>query len=109
LLAGGNDVDSEFFLRELRNFLDDTGRLKGYPGKFRLKIISLFYLAEKFEKNRQYTEKQVNEVLRAWHTFEDWAMLRRELYDKRFFDRDKNGALYRLEEKAPTLAAFGLD
>jgi hypothetical protein len=36
-----------------------------------------------------YTEKEVNAILKQYHTFEDRALLRRELYDKRYFDRKK--------------------
>lgn len=94
---------------ELKNFLDNEGRLKSYPSKSKPKILSLFYLASKFEHKRRYSEKEVNQILKSWHTFDDWAMLRRDLYDRRFLGREQNGSGYWLEDSQPTLAAFGLD
>ena len=94
--------------KELKNFLDDEGRLISYPSKYKLKIMSLFYLASKFEPSKDYSEQEVNELLAAWHCFDDWAMLRRELYNKRFLGRELSGAKYWLEQIPPTLADFGL-
>ena len=71
----------------LKNFLDERGRLTAFPAKRKTKIYALCYLAEKFERDKKYTEKEVNEVLKAWHTFDDPATLRRELYDYKFLDR----------------------
>ncbi|HHT53931.1 MAG TPA: DUF2087 domain-containing protein [Clostridiales bacterium] len=93
---------------ELRNFLDGEGRLKIYPAKQKYKILSLFYLASKFKAGRIYTEKEVNLILNQWHTFGDWAMLRRELYDKGFLCRKPDCTAYWLEEKQPTISSFGL-
>ena len=70
---------------------------------------SEFYLASKFELGKRYSEKEVNEILNNWHTFEDWAMLRRDLFDKWFLGRDPKGKEYWLEEKQPTLASFGFE
>lgn len=94
---------------ELKNFLDGEGRLIQFPSKFKLKIMSLFYLASKFEHGRQYSEKEVNELLIQWHSFDDWAMLRREMYNKRFIGREQDGSSYWIEECQPELVDFGLE
>ena len=101
-------MTDSYYIDELKNFLDKDGRLKSYPVKQRPKTMALFYLASKFEKDRKYTEKEVNQILKDWHTFEDWAMLRRDLFDKWFLGRDSKGKEYWLEDKQPTLASFGL-
>lgn len=102
-------MDNQYIINELKNFLDNEGRLLSYPAKQRLKILSLFYLASKFEKGRMYSEKEVNQLLKSWHTFGDWAMLRRDLYDKWFLGRESNGSAYWLEEEQPALESFGLE
>lgn len=79
---------------ELRNFLDSVGRVKVYPSKRKNQALVVEYLATKFEPGKLYTEKQVNELLMAWHVFEDWALLRRELFDLGFLDRSPDGASY---------------
>lgn len=102
-------MGNQYILDKLKNFLDDEGKLKIYPAKQKLKILSLFYLASKFEKGKIYTEKEVNRILKDWHIFEDWAMLRRDLYDKWFLGREPNCSIYWLEETQPTLESFGLE
>jgi len=102
-------MEDQFYLSESKNFLDGEGRLKSYPAKRKFKILSLFYLASKFEKGKIYSVKEVNQILNNWHTFEDWAMLRRDLYDKFFIGREADGSAYWLEDKQPTLVSFGLE
>lgn len=102
-------MDSAILSSELQNFLDSEGRLTIYPAKQRYKILSLFYLASKFQRDRTYTEKEVNQLLKQWHTFGDWAMLRRDLYDKFFLGRQADCSSYWLEAEQPTLQSFGLE
>ena len=78
----------------LNRFLDDDGRVAVWPSKHRYKVIVLSYLATKFEYDRFYNEKDVNEILKRWHTFEDWPLLRRELVDRHYMARDTNGYRY---------------
>lgn len=92
----------------LRNFLDDAGKLKAFPAKRKMKIYALFYLSEKLEAGREYTEREINELLLNWHTFADSATLRRELYDYRFLDRSIDGRLYRLADIQPSPEKLGL-
>ena len=88
---------------QIRNFLDTEGRLTLFPGKRKKKICALFYLAEKFEAGRAYTEREINEVLLRWHAFGDPATLRRELYDYHFLDRSPDGRVYRLSQPQPVM------
>ncbi|QPC82419.1 DUF2087 domain-containing protein [Phototrophicus methaneseepsis] len=60
------------------------------------------YLASKFEPGRTYTEREVNDILNQWHTFEDWALLRRELFMYQLIARYKDGTSYWLPESEPT-------
>ncbi len=92
----------------LRNFLDAKGKLTAFPAKRKMKVYCLFYLADKFEAGREYTEREVGELLLDGHTFADPATLRRELYDYHFLDRSRDGKVYRLAEKQPTPEELGL-
>ncbi len=86
----------------LRPFFDDAGRLRQWPTKFSLQQAALAWLASAFEPGRRYTEKQVNEVLNAHHTFGDWALLRRGLCDARLLVRETDGSAYwRAPEASP--------
>ena len=92
----------------LRNFLTADGKLIAFPAKRKMKLHCLFYLAEKFEAGREYTEREINEVLLSWHSFADPATLRRELYDYHFLDRSRDGKIYTLARKQPTPQELGL-
>lgn len=93
---------------ELKNYLDKDQKLKLYPNKRRYKILSLFYLASKFEKDVEYTEKEINEILNDFHTFNDCCLLRRELYNKKFINRLDNCSKYWVEEKQPRIEDFDI-
>lgn len=62
--------------------------------------MALGFLAAKFEAGREYSEKEVNEILNQNHTFGDPAMLRRELYMKKLLDRTPDGGKYWKSYKA---------
>jgi hypothetical protein len=81
-------------MTDLQRFLDDNGLVKQWPKKLTDKKLVLAYLATKFEFGRSYHERDVNEVLKQWHTFSDWALLRRELYEQGFIDRNRSGTNY---------------
>jgi hypothetical protein len=92
-------------MNELRNLLDTEGRVQRWPSKVAQKTAVLEYLASKFEFDTSYTEPQVNAILKEWHVFSDWALLRRELFQRGLLDRTANGSSYiRLEIVAPDIA-----
>ena len=92
----------------LRNFLDADGKLTAFPAKRKMKLYALLYLAQKIPADRDFTEREMNDILLDWHTFADPATLRRELYDYGFLDRSRDGKVYRLAEKQPTPEELGL-
>ena len=100
-----NDAELKMMLK---NFLDAKEKLKAFPAKRKRKLYALIYLSGKLEMEREYTEREINEVLSNWHTFADPAMLRRELYDYRFLDRSKDGRVYRLADRQPLPEGLGL-
>ncbi|WP_432409185.1 DUF2087 domain-containing protein [Wukongibacter sp. M2B1] len=75
-------------------FLDDSGKISQVPVPTRTKIPILNYLASKFEEDRIYNEKEVNEIINRWHTFGDYFILRRLLIDYKFLKRTRNGEKY---------------
>ncbi len=79
---------------ELRHFLDENSRLLSWPAKPKKQLAALLYLADKFQWDRLYTERDVNELLDEHHIFNDAALLRRELYMKHFLDRKIDGSSY---------------
>jgi hypothetical protein len=81
-------------MSNINNFIDSTGKIKVWPSKHDAKVQVLQYLADKFEYNRFYTEKEVNRVIESNHTFGDFFLLRREMIEKKLLSRTKSGDKY---------------
>jgi hypothetical protein len=84
----------EELINNLKGFLDNELKLKVWPSKPDKKQAAVEYLASKFEFDKEYLEKEVSEIIRNNHTFNDHPMLRRELIDRRLLARTTNGAKY---------------
>lgn len=80
---------------ELRRLFDEEGRLTRWPAKLKKRLIALDWFAQHFHFDREYSEPEVNGLLNRLHTFGDWAILRRELFDRGYLDRDPDGTRYR--------------
>ena len=91
---------------ELRSFLDEKGRLTALPSRYKKQLCAIWYLAEKLEAGRDYTQDELGDALDAWHTFHDPAALRRYLTDLGLMTRERDGSVYRRADELPTLEAF---
>ncbi len=80
---------------ELNRFLNQDGQLTQWPAKHAMKHLAIGYLATKFEFGKVYHEREVNELLKQWHTFQDWPLLRRSLVDYGYLIRNRDGTEYR--------------
>ena len=86
-----DDLD-EKSQKVLKTHLHADGTIRQVPSQpAKLKVI-LNYLISKFEMNKDYTEKEVNMILRGFN--EDTAGLRRELVDAGMLDRKGDGSRY---------------
>jgi hypothetical protein len=73
------------------------GRLKTLPAQRKKQLVILRHILQAFETGVQYTEKQVNDILRRFS--EDTASLRRDLVDLGWLAREGGGERYwRVEE-----------
>jgi hypothetical protein len=68
------------------------GPLSDFPKKEKRKIVILKHIMKRFDSNKKYTEKEVNEILKQ--TYSDYVTLRRYLIEYGFMDRHKDGSLY---------------
>jgi hypothetical protein len=57
--------------------------------------LALWALWTRFDARRVYSEREVNEILKAWHTYGDHATLRRELINHRLMTRKSDCSAYR--------------
>ena len=75
----------------LKAFLNPDGSIRQIPAQPKLQVI-LNYLIQAFAPNTDYTEKEVNQILRRFH--EDTAGLRRDLVDANMLARISDGSRY---------------
>jgi hypothetical protein len=80
---------------------DGQGRLMRWPHKHSVQRLAMWVLWMQFESRRIYTEREVNEVLKAWHTWGDHVTLRRELINDRLLTRKSDGSQYRKQPARP--------
>ena len=78
--------------RVLRNFVDE-GRLTSLPAKASQRRVLLEYFADRFDRGREYSEREVNELLARFHP--DHAALRRYLVDDGLLARERGGVYHR--------------
>lgn len=82
--------------RVLHEFFDGE-RLRSIPAQRKKRVVILRKLLERFEPEREYTEREVNELLGRAH--EDVATLRREFIMYGFMHRERG--VYRLVPEPP--------
>lgn len=84
---------------KLKRYYTEDGKLIQYPQKRPMRILALIRIAEQFQVGTQYTEKEVNELIKSSIAFNDVEMIRRELYEYQFLGRQRDGSSYWAEEK----------
>lgn len=79
--------------RVLNTYLDaDSGQLIRFPSKEKKKIVILQHMIKDFEMGKEYTEKEVNEIIKQ--TYADFVTIRRYFIEYGFMDRTKDGSAY---------------
>ena len=67
-------------------------KLKVFSSKEKKKIVILRRIIREFHRDREYTEKEINEILK--NIYGDYAILRRCLVDYGYMDRTRDGSKY---------------
>ncbi|MCB8820933.1 DUF2087 domain-containing protein [Microvirga rosea] len=99
--AGLEAVDFRKLERLARCYGPD-GSLQRWPAKHSERLIALWVLWSRLPARQEFSEKDVNERLKALHAFGDHALLRRELCDFGLMERTRDGSVYRrIEQPMP--------
>lgn len=72
---------------------EDPRVLLSFPKKQKIKLVILQQIIEAFEREKVYTELEVNEILMP--VYEDYLQIRRYLIDYAFLKRNSDGSEYR--------------
>ena len=87
------DKDRE---KTIKAYIDENGAIKQFPSKEKKKIIILGEIMKSFDKNYEYSEKEVNRILQRM--YDDYVTLRRALVEYGFLDRADDCSVYRVKE-----------
>ena len=86
------EEEPEDVRKVLKTFLNADGTLKQFPPMGSKLLIVLNFIVEAFAYDTNYTEKEVNTILRRFHV--DTAALRRYLVDNNLMARESYGTRY---------------
>jgi hypothetical protein len=81
---------------------DEHGRLSRWPYKFSVQRLAMWGLWLRFDSGRTYTEREVNEILKAWTTYGDHVTPRRELVEMGLLGRKDDCSAYWKQPQRPT-------
>jgi DNA-binding transcriptional ArsR family regulator len=93
-----DDVAYEAWEKKVLDVFVEGETIQAMPTGYKKRLVVLKWLANHFEQDRRYTEREVNEIIEHHH--EDYCMLRREMVDGRLMDRE-NGVYWRLDWEMP--------
>jgi len=78
-------------MNKLINEFDEIIR---WPKNPSVKKFVINWLSNKFNCEIKYSEKKVNEIIDRYYSFNDIALLKRELISRKFLSRKNNGSEY---------------
>ena len=87
------------YQKKMSSYYDAEGKLIQYPSKKPMRVIALTKIADCLEKDRKYTEKEVNEIIRQNISFTDIELIRREMFQYGLIGRLRDGSEYWREKQ----------
>mgnify|MGYP006278185477 CR=1 FL=1 len=76
----------------MKNYFEDDGSLSIFPSKEKRKIIVLQHIIKEFEPNKEYSEKEVNQVIAKF--YDDYVTIRRYMIEYGFMNRSRDCMSY---------------
>ena len=78
----------------MTEIINDLEQIVYWPKKPVNKENVIQFLATKFDKDKKYSEKEINQVIKQFHLFNDIPLLRRELISRKYLSRKDDGSEY---------------
>ena len=78
----------------MNKLINEVAEIVRWPKKLSDKQFVIKWLSMKFKSEKQYSEKDINKIIEEHHSFDDIALLRRELISKNFLERKNDGSIY---------------
>lgn len=82
------------YQKKLAYYFDSQGCLTQLPTKQHIRVLALQRIADCFETGRNYTEKEVNAIIRQNISFSDVELVRREMFQLQLIGRLRDGSAY---------------
>lgn len=82
--------------KTIKTYIDENGAIKQFPAREKKKIIILGEIRKNFIRNKEYSENEVNIILKR--IYEDYTTIRRALIEYGFLDRSVDCSIYRVKE-----------
>ena len=76
------------------DLINESGQILRWPKKPKDKEIVIFFLSSKFQFEKTYSEKDINQIIDSYHAFNDIPLLRRELIGRNYLCRKDDGSEY---------------
>jgi len=96
--ALGDDVEYEAWERKVLSTFVEEDRIKAIPARYKRRLVVLKWLANQFEENVKYLEKDVSEIIERHHP--DYVTLRRQLIAGGLMEREA-GVYWRIDWQMP--------
>lgn len=89
-------ITPEETAKTLKTYMDENGGLKQFPAREKKKIIILREIVKNFKSNTDYSEAEVNRILKRIYE-PDFPTIRRYLIEYGFLERSRDCSVYRLK------------
>ena len=80
--------------KKLKPFMSADYVMQGWPAKYAIQQLSLWFFWCRFQYQQSYSEQQVNDILIDYLDFKDFALIRRELCNHKLLKRTDDGRTY---------------
>lgn len=87
-------------IARVRRCFDATGRLQRWPTKRSEQLLALWGVWALIPSDTRFDESEISALLRSWHDYEDYALVRRELIELDLMRRTPDGRVYRRVDHA---------
>tara|TARA_B100000959_G_C14801847_1_gene550084 strand:- start:395 stop:649 length:255 start_codon:yes stop_codon:yes gene_type:complete len=77
-----------------KNVINEFNQITRWPKKPSEKERVIKLISNKFMSSKKYSEKEVNQILKNSHLFNDIPLLRRELISRKYLSRKDDGSEY---------------
>ena len=78
----------------MQKIINDFDQIIRWPKKPSDKETVIKFLSTKFKLDKKYSEKEINQILKQFHLFNDIPLLRRELISRKYLSRKDDGSEY---------------